>query len=132
MLTKLRYFVEEYNEELFLVAVILLVGLVSFGLGRLSSAQQTGVEFVVESTPLSADELHTAVTAPDEWNVDAGSDSLNGEEGAIVGNKNSKIYHLPTCSGAQRMLEANKVFFATASAAKSAGYRPAGNCPGLE
>ena len=28
----------------------------------------------------------------------------------IIGNKNSKIYHYPWCSGAQRMKEENKVY----------------------
>ncbi len=50
----------------------------------------------------------------------------------IVGNKNSKIFHLQDCPGALKMNEANKVFFESYSAAVSAGFRPAKNCPQLE
>ena len=49
----------------------------------------------------------------------------------IVGNKNSKIFHRADCSGARNMSEANKIYFASIEAAVGAGYRPAGNCPGL-
>lgn len=50
----------------------------------------------------------------------------------IVGNKNSKIYHLADCPGAKAMNEANKIFFDSIEAALAAGYRAAKNCPQLE
>lgn len=52
-------------------------------------------------------------------------------QGAYVGSKNSDRYHLPWCSGAARIAEANKVWFATKEDAEKAGYKPAGNCPGI-
>lgn len=50
----------------------------------------------------------------------------------IVGNKNSKIYHLDSCPGALKMLSENKVFFNSVAMAINAGYRAAKNCPQLE
>ncbi|HWN08848.1 MAG TPA: thermonuclease family protein [Pyrinomonadaceae bacterium] len=45
-----------------------------------------------------------------------------------VGNKNSKIFHLPGCSGYDRVSEKNRVYFNSAAEAESAGYRIAKNC----
>jgi phosphatidylserine/phosphatidylglycerophosphate/cardiolipin synthase-like enzyme len=49
--------------------------------------------------------------------------------GAIHGNKNSKLYHLPTCPGYTRMTPAPLVTFPTEAEAQQAGYRKAKNCP---
>jgi endonuclease YncB( thermonuclease family)/methylphosphotriester-DNA--protein-cysteine methyltransferase len=46
----------------------------------------------------------------------------------IIGNKNSKVYHLPGCSGYNRVSEKNQEKFKTAAEAEAAGYRLAKNC----
>jgi phosphatidylserine/phosphatidylglycerophosphate/cardiolipin synthase-like enzyme len=51
------------------------------------------------------------------------------ESGAIHGNKQSKIYHLPVCPGYAGMTAASRVLFPTETAAQQAGYRKAKNCP---
>jgi endonuclease YncB( thermonuclease family)/methylphosphotriester-DNA--protein-cysteine methyltransferase len=51
----------------------------------------------------------------------------NGD-GLIIGNKNSKVYHLPGCSSYTRVSEKNQVKFASATEAEKAGYKLAGNC----
>jgi len=45
-----------------------------------------------------------------------------------IGNKNSKVFHLPGCPGYSRVSEKNRVFFDSAVEAEQAGYRRAGNC----
>jgi len=49
--------------------------------------------------------------------------------GKIIGNKNSKIYHMPGCPGYDRVSAANRVTFRTSAEADAAGYRRAKNCP---
>jgi beta-lactamase superfamily II metal-dependent hydrolase len=49
--------------------------------------------------------------------------------GAIIGNKNSKKYHLPNCPGYTQTLEKNRVYFKSAEEAEAAGFTRAGNCP---
>lgn len=44
--------------------------------------------------------------------------------GKIVGNRNSKIYHVPGQAG-YRMNSANAVYFDSEAEAKAAGYRKA-------
>jgi PLD-like domain/Metal binding domain of Ada len=53
------------------------------------------------------------------------SGSGNGE---IRGNKNSKIYRLPSCPGYESMSPANIVLFASEADARQGGYRKAKNC----
>jgi hypothetical protein len=49
--------------------------------------------------------------------------------GPIVGNRNSKIYHLPNCPDYSKVSEKNRVPFKTEAEAQAAGYRKARNCP---
>lgn len=49
-------------------------------------------------------------------------------DGKIIGNKNSKVYHLPGCASYSRVSEKNQVKFETAAEAEKAGYKLAGNC----
>jgi endonuclease YncB( thermonuclease family)/methylphosphotriester-DNA--protein-cysteine methyltransferase len=50
-------------------------------------------------------------------------------EGTIVGNRNSKKYQRPDCSGYRDTSEKNRVFFKSVEEAQAAGYKRAGNCP---
>ncbi|MFD1455793.1 hypothetical protein ACFQ44_08910 [Levilactobacillus lanxiensis] len=51
-------------------------------------------------------------------------DLTTGKNGQIIGNKNSKIYHVPGQSG-YHMNSSNAVYFQTEAQAKAAGYRKA-------
>jgi endonuclease YncB( thermonuclease family) len=48
--------------------------------------------------------------------------------GPIIGNRNSKIYHLPSCPDYSKVSERNRVPFKTEAEAQAAGYRKARNC----
>lgn len=49
--------------------------------------------------------------------------------GPVMGNRRSGIYHLPRCPSYGDISPRNRVPFASADAARAAGYRQAGNCP---
>jgi len=53
------------------------------------------------------------------------------DEGKFVASKSGTKYYLPSCAGAERISETNKVWFVSASAASAAGYSPAANCKGI-
>lgn len=53
----------------------------------------------------------------------------NESSGAIIGNRNSKVFHLPQgCPSYSQVAERNRVEFKTAEQAQAQGYRKAGNC----
>ncbi len=98
---------------LILPAIIVLVGLTAFGLGRLSALQEQKGEL--------------KVYGPKEPE----SRVLGVSTGEYVASKSGTKYYLSTCTSAKNIKEENKIWFPTATAAKSAGYAPAANCPGL-
>jgi endonuclease YncB( thermonuclease family)/methylphosphotriester-DNA--protein-cysteine methyltransferase len=77
-----------------------------------ASANTTSVKPTVVSTPVT-------VTSPN------GNQSSTG---LVVGNKNSKIYHVPGCSTYNSVSEKNRVTFTSAEEAEKAGYRKSKAC----
>jgi endonuclease YncB( thermonuclease family)/methylphosphotriester-DNA--protein-cysteine methyltransferase len=70
-------------------------------------------------------------TVPGDWRQEVKTKRWGPPppEGTIVGNKNSKKYQRPDCSGYRDTSEKNRVFFKTIEEAEAAGYKRAGNCP---
>ncbi len=95
-------------ESLVLPAIVVLVGLSAFGLGRLS--------VVVGESPATP------------LNV---SPPVASTTGVYVASKSGNKYYLPGCPGVANIKDSNKVWFATAAQAQAAGYTKATNCPGL-
>lgn len=93
----------------FIVSVLIFSCLLSFGFGYLAGKDAGSVP---TSTSMSEIEAPT-------------------ESVGVVASKNGTKYYLPSCSGADRIADANKVWFASPAAATAAGYSPAANCPGL-
>jgi endonuclease YncB( thermonuclease family)/methylphosphotriester-DNA--protein-cysteine methyltransferase len=54
--------------------------------------------------------------------------AASASQGVVIGNKNSRVYHLPGCSGYSSVLEKNQVRFQSPEEAEKAGFRLAGNC----
>lgn len=107
------------NQSSYLTLVIVLVAVASFGLGRRSVSEEVKP---VGTAP--ADMESRGV----ESVVD---DNISTSDTYYVASKNGEAYHLPFCSGAKRISEANLVTFASKAEAETAGYRPAANCPGI-
>ncbi len=100
------------RQDIFFACLILLVGLGSFGLGRLSIIEGN-------KTPLKIDYLEFQQA------------NLGAVSGKYVASKSGTKYHLPWCSGAQRISKKNKIWFNTKEEAESKGYTPANNCKGI-
>src|SRR3989344_2471720 len=94
---KCKTFVAKVPRDALILVILVLVSSLSFGLGYLAGLDAT--------------------TQTDKLNVETTS-----AEGRFVASKSGTKYYLPSCSGAERISEANKVWFASASAASSAGY----------
>lgn len=116
-------------KRLFLSLVILLVAILSFGVGRLTATPGgRGIKieydpslsaFRSSSTPLSKSQTATPI------NAFSPSDSPIG---VVVGSKNGSKYHYPHCAGAKQIKEENKISFNSPQEAEASGYTLAGNC----
>lgn len=100
--------------DVLVLGVLLIASSASFALGLLAGleAGQGSGTSTIES-PAAISEIPATTT------------------GQFVASKSGTKYYLPGCSGADRISNANKVFFASASAAVAAGYAPAANCKGI-
>lgn len=136
---KVKAWCERNRSDLFTAVVIFLVGLGSFGLGRLSA-------FWPEKRPLEiigVPERSADFAAPSgQDKARQGRDRIGERpqaaaavgaqaQGQYVGSKSGSAYHFPWCPGARAIKEANKVWFASKEDAEKRGYKPAANCSGL-
>jgi len=103
--------------DAFVIVVLVLASSASFGLGYLAGVDASegggGIEMRVEEINSPALEATT------------------DEVGKFMASKNGTKYYLPACAGADRISDANKVWFPSKIEAQRAGYTPAANCPGL-
>lgn len=121
----LSHFKKFINPDTFIILVIVFVALICFGIGRLSAPK---------GEPIQIKGLEQA--AIEDISPKQNEGVIQGEgqgnyEGKVVGSKNSDKYHLPDCPGAKQISEQNKIWFNSIEEAEKAGYKPAGNCPGL-
>lgn len=95
-------------------AVVILMALGSFGLGRLSALE--GARPLVSVT-----EAATSQGMP--------TLALGGQ---FVAARSGTVYYYPWCAGAAKIAVQNQVWFASEQAAQKAGYTAAKNCKGLQ
>lgn len=101
-------------DDLWMVAVVVLVAVTAFGIGRASVlyGEKGSFEIVYPNQQASVGAATVA-------------------EGEYVASKTGSKYHLPWCAGAASIKPENKVYFKTKEDAEAAGYEPASNCKGI-
>ncbi len=124
------------DERVYLPIIIVFVGISSFTLGKLSVDSETKkTEPVTQSASATLIERGNNGTSDqstkEESDVSKKVSTESAVDGGYVASKSGTKYHLPWCSGAQRIKEENKIWFATKAEAESAGYTAAANCPGI-
>lgn len=113
-------------EPYFLPAIVLLVGFTAFGLGRLSVLGEGSPRLIIHmpdgtTQAAAVGKTVNSVVSPNQAT----------RTGVYVASKSGTKYYLPSCAGAARIKEGNRVWFATVAEAQAAGYTAAANCPGL-
>lgn len=119
------------DDDTFTILLCAAVAVLAFGLGRLSVGEMEAdllpaAISIIEASP----EVVPASTTPSTAAVQA-ADPSTPIPGGYVASRSGAKYHLPWCSGAQRIKEENKIWFATKEEAEAAGYTPAANCKGM-
>lgn len=125
---KVKGWIKENKRDLYAVFIIFLVGLGSFGLGRLSAVWRAKEPLKVNAIANPAQNPPINKKGPQ---TSAVLTPITTAKGQFVASKSGTSYHYPWCPGALKIKEENKVWFNTQEEAKSGGYKPAGNCPGL-
>ena len=112
------YLMDLNRDDVFLVLTLCIFGTLSFGLGKLSMLEK-GRQPITFETPNVASVILSATTTRETT------------QGLLVASRTGKNYYYPTCSGAKRIAEKNKVWFDTVEAARAKGYTPSATCEGL-
>lgn len=115
----------------FLLAIIFLVAIISFSLGRISGlGEKRETVKILDSGDLPTGQILPVSSAKTNVAASAAADSNNS--GQVVASKNGTKYHYPWCAGAKQISEKNKIYFSSTEEARAAGYTPASNCKGLK
>ena len=110
-------------KKLFLSIVIILVAILSFGIGRLSvigNREPIKIEYNPELTTNNSQPTTKIKQTASVINTIGNTE--------VITSKNGARYHYLHCSGAKQIKEENKIVFSTPEAAKAAGYTLAANC----
>lgn len=119
--------IKSYQDQLFIILIVVLIAGLGLGLFRLWQ-QETKIE------PLKIENVATTTPVGEETAKPAIPPAVEKSQlfiAKFVASKNGTRYYLPTCSGVKRIKEENKIWFATADEARARGLTPATNCPGL-
>ena len=111
------------NITIMYLFIIIGVGIASFGLGQLSASNNIEVKGVNENILESNSSNEIKIIETDK-NIS----TEKTKEKVYVASKNGKLYYGVSCSGASRIKEENKVWFATATDAEKSGYTYASSC----
>ncbi len=134
-------YILDLPKDLFIVALILLVALGSFMLGKLSFLDEKykGELKITKTEPLSensATAINRVIVNTRMQNSDGTSSSQEvlpraKVGGMYVGSRSGKTFYLPWCAGVKRILEKNKVWFKDKTEAINKGYKPSSSCKGI-
>jgi hypothetical protein len=111
---KIKNLTEEGIGDFGIPILVVLVGIASFGLGRLSALENARPAVSIGQASSAA--LAVQPIAPG---------------GMFVGARGGSIYYYPWCAGALKIAAENQVWFASEIAAQNAGFSAAKNCKGL-
>src|SRR3990167_6729605 len=116
------------NNELYLAAIIILVAVISFGLGRLSKIREEKTPITIENVKENAETSESKSLSTS--NVDKTNSTATSK--IFVASRNGKKYYYAWCESANVIKEQNRIWFSTQAEAEKAGYQPAANCKGLK
>ncbi len=139
----------DISKDIFVFLAILLIGAGAFMIGRISVGETerknelriispSNMTASFEQSQLEANSstgelkiTSSGSTSRSSFKSHNQAANTEGESGMYVGSKNGKVYHLPSCPGAKRIKDVNKVWFKDKQDAKAYGYKPAPNCKGI-
>ena len=123
---KIKQFTEsDKGKDILTVVIIILVGLGSFGLGRLSKESATpGIKIDYGDQKASALESMEEASLNPVLNQNTQKSSSGN---FFASNRGSKYYSVG-CSGGKTIKQENRIYFATKEEAEKAGYELSSSC----
>lgn len=111
----------DQGKDFLVILIVILVGLVSFGLGRLSASDTGGLD--IKYTSLEASGLTGAQEARVFLENNPKLDkSTQAVKKAFYASSRGQKYYSADCSAGNNIKPENRIYFDTAEKAESAGY----------
>lgn len=144
MLKKIKQFIEsEKGKDILTLAVVVLVGLGSFGLGRLSKLTEHNPVYInykeqpantlkaAESLAVSEPTALTKGITPKEFikeNPTLNTGSEASSSGSFFASRIGKKYYSVGCSAGKTIKKENRIYFQTETEAINAGFEKSASC----
>ena len=127
---KIKLFLEsEKGKDIMTIAIVILVGISSFFLGRLSNQTSTS-GLNIENTGLQASAIG-AIRSNNEQislNPSISEKTNNNSRGSYFASKKGKKYYSNGCSAGKTIKQENRIYFSTTTEAENAGYILSSSC----
>lgn len=113
--------------NILLILILVLVGVSSFGLGRLSALEGSKNDLsILDNKNVKSVKEEIGKSSLGE-NTLENNDVLSNQK-MYVASKNGKIYYSSSCTGASRIKPENQMWFSSKEEAEDSGYTLAKSC----
>ncbi len=122
---KIKYFIEsDKGKDILTVIIVILVGLGSFGIGRLSKGNSSsGIQISYENQEASVIRS-TESTIPKTPN----SNITQKTSQNYFASKRGQKYYSIGCSAGKTIKEENRIYFSSSTEAEQSGYELSSSC----
>src|SRR3989344_3190958 len=127
---KIKQFIEsDKGKDILSILVVILVGLGSFELGRLSKeSSSSGIKIEYSNGEVRGESQQASVLSSVESNGSTVNKVTKPSVNAFfASNRGSKYYSLG-CTGGKTIKQENRVYFNTSAQAEAAGYELSSSC----
>ena len=119
---KIKQFVQSNSgKDILTIIIIILLGLMSFGLGRLSKEDSQGLKIEYN------DQLNDVSSLNDSY-VEPLAKVSNSVGKAFFASNRGKKYYSIGCSAGKTIKQENRIYFSTELDAQKAGYEKSTSC----
>lgn len=124
---KIKYFLgSEQGKDLLVILIVILVGISSFELGRLSKTGANAGLRVEYPNQEGANSTLTSGPIPAYASSNFTSQSITGK--AFFASSRGKKYYSLGCSAGKSIKQENRVYFESQAEAEKAGYTKSSSC----
>jgi hypothetical protein len=124
---KIKLFLQsEKGKDVLIVIIVILVGLGSFELGRLSKGDDSQGQNIDNSSQNNDDT--SQVSVDNSTDVERLEAPVGPISGSFFASSKGKKYYPVDCSAGKNIKQANRVYFDTGTQAEAAGYTLSSSC----
>ena len=127
---KIKLFIEsERGKDILIILIVILVGICSFFLGRLSN-QSSNDGLKIEFTGQEAAAVGSITTKEPKLiaNPSISAKINNNTQGSYFASKRGKKYYSTGCSAGKSIKQENRIYFQTSTEAEKAGFTFSSSC----